>query len=73
MEKSFSDSLISLRAFVALLLAILLSWQFWNQVRLKAEIAFAEEQTRIFDEMQQRAIRINPSEAAEALAHVENY
>ncbi len=73
MEKSFSDSLIALLAFVALLLAILLSWQFWNQVRLKAEIAFAEEQTRIFDEMQQRAIRSNPSEAAEALAHVDNY
>lgn len=73
MEKSFSDSLIALLAFVALLLTVLLGWQFWNHARLKVEVAFAEEQTRIFDEMRQQAIRGNPSEAAESLAYVVNY
>ncbi|MBE0541506.1 MAG: hypothetical protein IH623_08985 [Verrucomicrobia bacterium] len=73
MKKSFSDSLIALLAFFALLLAILLGWQSWNHARLKIEVAFAEEQTRIFEQMRQQAIGDSASGVAESLAYVVNY
>lgn len=73
MKKSFSDNLIALLAFVGLLLAILLGWQSWNHARLKLEVAFAEEQTSIFEQMRQQAIEGSPSGAAESLAYVVNY
>ena len=73
MKKNFSNGLIALLAFVALLLAILLGWQSWNHARLKIEVAFAEEQTRIFEQMRQQAVGGSPSGAAESLAYVVNY
>ena len=73
MKKNFSDNLMVLLAFVALLLAILLGWESWNHARLKIEVAFAEEQTRIFEQMRQQAIGGSPSGAAESLAYVVNY
>jgi hypothetical protein len=73
MKKSFSNSLIALLGFAALLLAILLGWQSWNHARLKIEVAFADEQTRIFEDMRQQAFGGSPSGAAEALAYAVNY
>ena len=73
MKKNFSDNLIALLAFVALLLTILLGWQSWNHARLKIEVAFAEDQTRIFEQMRQQAIAGSYSGAAESLAYVVNY
>ena len=66
MKKNFSVSLI-------VLLAILLGWQSWNHARLKIEVALAEEQTRIFEQMRQQAMEGEPSGAAESLAYVVNY
>jgi hypothetical protein len=66
MKKNFSISVI-------VLLAILLGWQSWNHARLKIEVAFAEEQTRIFQQIRQQAIAGSPSGAAESLACVVNY
>ena len=66
MKKNFSISLI-------VLLAILLGWQSWNHARLKIEVAFAEEQTRIFQQMHQQAMEGSPSGAAESLAYVVNH
>jgi hypothetical protein len=73
MKKNFSDNFIALLAFVALLLAILLGWQSWNHARLKIEVAFSEEQTRVFEEMRLQAIQGSPSVAAESLEYVVNY
>jgi hypothetical protein len=73
MTKTFSDNLIALLAMVGLLLAILLGWQSWNYARLKIEVAFAEEQTRIFDDMRNKALGESPTGAAESLAYVVNY
>ena len=73
MKKNFPDTLTALLALVALLLAILLGWQSWNHARLKIEVAFAEEQTRIFEQMRQQAMEGSPSGAAESLAYVVNY
>ncbi len=73
MKKSFSDSLIVLVAFVALLLVILLGWQSWNHARLKIEIAFAEEQTKIFDSMREKAIQADARGAAGFLEYAVNY
>lgn len=73
MKRSFSDSLIALLTFAALLLAILLGWQSWNHSRLKIEVAFAEEQTRIFEQMREQAKDSSPSGAADSLAYVVNY
>ena len=66
MKRNFSIGLL-------VLLAILLGWQSWNHARLKIEVAFAEEQTRIFEQMRQQAIEGSPSGAAESLAYVVNY
>jgi hypothetical protein len=66
MRKQFTVGLI-------VLLAILLGWQSWNHARLKIEVAFAEEQTRIFEDMRQQALGGSPSGAAGALAYVVNY
>lgn len=66
MKKSFSYGLIAL-------LAILLGWQSWNHARLKIEVAFAEEQTRIFEQMREQAKDSSPSGAADSLAYVVNY
>ena len=73
MKRNFSDSLIALLAFAALLLTILLGWQSWNHAHLKIEVAFAEEQTRIFEQMRQQANEGRLSVAAESLAYVVNY
>jgi len=72
-KTSLSNGLLVLVGLVALLLAILLGWQSWNHARLKIEVAFAEEQTRIFEDMRQQALGESPSGAAEALAYVVNY
>jgi hypothetical protein len=58
---------------VSLLLAILLGWQSWAFVQLKVEVAFAEDQTRTFDDMRQQASGDSASAAAESLAYVMNY
>lgn len=72
-KTSLSNGLLVLVGLVALLLAILLGWQTWNHARLKIEIAFAEEQTRIFEDMRQQALGGSPSGATEALAYVVSY
>jgi len=69
----FSNGLLAFVSLVALLLAILLGWQSWNHARLKIGVAFAEEQTRIFEDMRQQAVGGSPLGAAEALAYVVNY
>ena len=72
-KTSLSNGLLVLVGLGALLLAILLGWQSWNYGRLKIEVAFAEEQTRIFEDMRQQALGGSPSGAAESLAYVVNY
>ena len=68
-----SNGSLVLVGLIALLLAILLGWKSWDYAHLKIEIAFAEEQTRIFDDMLQKVLDASPSGAAEALAYVVNY
>ena len=72
-KTSFSNGLLVLVGLGALLLAILLGWQSWNYVRVKIEVAVAEEQTRIFEDMRNQALGASPTGAAESLAYVVNY
>jgi len=72
-KTSRSNGLLVLIGLVALLPAVLLGWQSWNHARLKIEVAFAEEQTRIFEDLRQQAVGGSASGAAEALAYVVNY
>lgn len=72
-KTSFSNGLLVLVGLGALLLAILLGWQSWNYARLKIEVAFAEEQTRIFEDMRKQGSSGSPTGAAESLAYVLNY
>jgi hypothetical protein len=72
-KTGLSNGLLVFVVLVALLLAILLGWQSWHHARLKIEVAFAEEQTRIFEDMHKQAIGGSPAGAAEALAYVVNY
>ena len=72
-KTSFFKGLLVLAGFSALLLAVLLGWQSWNFARLKIEVAFAEEQTRIFEDMRKQALSGSPTGVAESLAYVVNY
>ena len=72
-KKGFSNSLLVLVGLGALLLAILLGWQSWNYARLKIEVTFAEEQTRIFEDMREQASSGSSNGAVESLAYVVNY
>jgi len=56
-----------------LLLLGLLIWQSWNYFRLQLEVAFAEDQTQIFDDMRQKALQADAVGAAESLEYVVNY
>jgi hypothetical protein len=70
MNKSRSNIFFGLSA---LLLLGLLIWQSWNHFRLQLEVAFAEDQTRIFDDMRQKALQADAVGAAESLEYVLNY
>jgi ABC-type phosphate/phosphonate transport system permease subunit len=70
MNKSRSNVFFALSA---LLLLFLLLWQSWNFGRLQLEAAFAEDQTRIFDDMRQQALQSDATGAAESLGYVVNY
>jgi len=72
-KTSRSNGLLVFVGLVALLLAILLGWQTSNYTRLKVEVVFAEEQTRIFDDMRQQALGGSLPGAAESLAYVVTY
>ena len=72
-KRSIANGLLVVVGLVALLLAILLSWQSWNYVRLRVEVAFAEEQTRIFAEARSKALESSVTEAAELLDHIQYY
>ncbi len=56
-----------LAALVVLLLAIF-AWLFWERFVLHIRVAFADDQTEIFEEMRDRALR---AEAAEAVGYLE--
>jgi hypothetical protein len=63
----------SIVVFGVVLLLFILGWQSWNYFRLQVEVAFAEEQTQIFDEMRQKALQADAVGAAEFLGYVVNY
>jgi hypothetical protein len=46
---------------------------FWNYGMLKIRVAFASEQTRIFDEMRTKALQSTTAEAVGCLDYVVNY
>ena len=46
---------------------------FWNYGMLKIRVAFADEQTRIFDDMRATALRSDAKGAAQCLAYVVSY
>jgi hypothetical protein len=46
---------------------------FWNHGWLKIHVAFASDQTQIFDEMRTRALQSDPAGAAGCLQYVVNY
>ena len=60
-------------ALSTVLLLSLLIWQSWNFGRLQLEVAFAEDQTRIFDDMRQKALQADAVGAAEFLEYAVNY
>lgn len=62
----------ALVAAVVLLAAVSL-WLFWELEWLRVRVAFAAEQTAIFEEMRTRALRSEPAEAAGCLEYVVNY
>ena len=64
---------ISTLSLVILFLVILSGWQSWNYGRLKIEVAFAEEQTHIFEAMRRQALKGNPLDAAKSLEYVVDY
>ena len=54
-------------------LVVLLSCLFWNYGWLRTRVAFAGEQTQLFEEMRLRALQTTPSEAAGCLQYVVSY
>ena len=54
-------------------LLVLFSCLFWSYGWLKVQVAFASEQTEIFDEMRTRAIQGDATNAVNCLQYVVNY
>jgi hypothetical protein len=54
-------------------LVVLSGWLFWSYGWLKVRVAFASEQTQIFDEMRTRALQSDAAEAASCLEYVVGY
>jgi hypothetical protein len=54
-------------------LFVLCGGLFWNYGWLKIHVAFASEQTQIFDEMRTKAMQSGPADAAGSLQYVVNY
>jgi hypothetical protein len=63
----------SIVIFGFVLLLFILGWQSWNYFRLQLEVAFAEDQTRIFDDEKQKALQADAVGAAGFLEYVVNY
>lgn len=71
---SLSNGLLVFVGLVALLLAVLLGWQSWKYIRLRVEVALAEEQVRTFDEARIKALNSDVvTEAAGLLDYVQYY
>ncbi|MFO0919244.1 MAG: hypothetical protein U0872_13145 [Planctomycetaceae bacterium] len=54
-------------------LVVLCGSLFWSYGSLKIRVAFASEQTQIFDEMRTRALQGDAAEAADCLQYVVGY
>jgi len=54
-------------------LVVLCGCLFWNYGWLKIHVAFASEQTQIFDEMRSKALQSDAASAAGCLQYVVNY
>lgn len=54
-------------------LLVLYGLLFWSYGWLKVQVAFASEQTQIFDEMRTRALQSDAAEAADCLQYVVGY
>jgi hypothetical protein len=54
-------------------LLLLCGYLFWSYGWLKIQVAFASEQTQIFDEMRSRALPSDPAGAAGCLEYVVGY
>jgi hypothetical protein len=54
-------------------LLVLCGSLFWSYGWLKIQVAFASEQTQIFDEMRSKALQSNAASAAECLDYVVGY
>ena len=67
------NRLASLLCVVCLALFVLSGWLFWSYGMLKIQVAFACEQTKIFDEMRKKALQSYATEAAGFLASAAYY
>jgi hypothetical protein len=73
MNQSPSKWLAMALGIVSLGLLVLSGGLFWNYGWLKIHVAFASEQTQIFDEMRTKALQSDPAGAAGCLEYVVNY
>ncbi len=67
------NRLTCLLCVVCFALLVLSGWIYWNYGMLKIQVAFASEQTKIFDEMRQKALQSDPTEATGFLAYAAYY
>jgi hypothetical protein len=65
--------LVAALAVTVGLLTLAVGWLIWSLGVLRLRVAFAEDQTAIFEEMREKAQRAGPKEAAECLAYVVHY
>ena len=61
---TFTTPILSVVLAVICVLISLLAWQSWSYFRLYLESAFAEEQTRIFEDCREKALLSNAAGAA---------
>ena len=61
--------------FFVVCFALLVSsgWLYWSYGMLRIQVAFASEQTKIFDEMRKKALQSDATEAAGFLAYAAYY
>src|SRR5688572_24839304 len=70
MSKSFYQHLAVLLGVVCFGLMVLCGWLFWKHGWLTIRVAFASEQTQIFEDMRTKALQNDSGTAADCLRYV---
>ena len=73
MASSISRLMIYVFVFVTLAMIAVLAKLTYDHAMLSIRVAFAEEQTAIFDEMRAKAVAADPTKAVEYLEYAVNY